>query len=135
MQTGFAAQVANWEKKADAAQTDVLHQSLRLLVEAAIRPKSEGGNMPVVKGNLRNSVAVSALAPVAIDWTTKKFRDPFDAVNNAIAGIAIGETAYIGFRAPYAHKLEVDNGFLRLAAQDWKAIVDEAVRITKGGRA
>lgn len=134
MQTTFAAQVADWEKKAVTAKTDVLHQSLRLLVDEATKPKSRGGNMPVVTGNLGNSVAVSTLGPVTINWQTKKFRDPSDAVNNAIAGVELGQTTYVGFRTPYAHKIEVQAGFLRLAAQKWKQIVDEAVRIVKGGR-
>lgn len=124
----FAADIKGWTDKTEVAQTETLHASLRALVEEVTRPKSEGGNMPVVEGNLRNSVAVSTLAPIAMDWKTKKFRDPSDAVNNAIAGVAVGETAWIGFRAPYAHKIEVDNGFVRLAAQRWPQIVDEVVR-------
>lgn len=124
----FAAQIAAWANKTEEAQTEILHESLRQLVEEVTRPKSAGGHLPVVTGNLGNSVAVSTLGPVTFDWTTKKFRNPADAVNNAIAGVAVGQTAWIGFRAPYAHKIEVDNGFLRLAAQRWPAIVVDAVR-------
>lgn len=124
----FGAQVAAWVSRSEEAQTDILHESLRHLVDEVTRPKSAGGHLPVVTGNLGNSVAVSTLGPVTFDWTTKKFRNPSDAVNNAIAGVAVGQTAWIGFRAPYAHKIEVDNGFVRLAAQRWPQIVVEAVR-------
>lgn len=124
----FASQIAAWATKTEEAQTEVLHESLRYLVDEVTRPKSAGGHLPVVTGNLGNSVAVSTLGPVTYDWTTKKFRNPADAVNNAIAGVAVGQTAWIGFRAPYAHKVEADNGFVRLAAQRWPQIVVEAVR-------
>ena len=131
---GFAASVADWAGKTEEIQTEVLHEALRGLVGEVTRPKSEGGNLPKVTGNLGHSVAVSALGLVAYEWGTKKFRDPSDAVNNAIAGVAVGQTAWIGFRAPYAHKIEVENGFVRLAAQRWPQIVAEAVRASNGGR-
>ena len=130
----FAATIAKWAQKTEAAQTDVLHEALRHLVEEVARPKSAGGNLPVVTGNLGNSVAVSTLGPVTYDWTTKKFRNPADAVNNAIAGVAVGQTAWIGFRAPYAHLREADHGFVRLAAQRWPQIVVEAVRAASSRR-
>lgn len=132
MSDNFAAAVAGWTEKTEALQTDVLHQSVRQLVDETTTAKDAGGHMPVLTGNLRNSVAVSALAPITFDFRTKKFRNPADAVNNAIAGIEVGKPAWVGFRAPYAHKIEVDSGFLRLPAQRWAQIVDEAVRVSKG---
>lgn len=125
MAASFESAVKDWAQKTAVQQTALLHESLRQLdneVEA---------NTPVVTGNLRNSRTVSAGGRPAIDWTTKKFRDPSDAINNAIAGVEVGQTAYLGFRAPYAYKIENKRGFMRLAAQRWKAIVDEAVRIVK----
>lgn len=124
----FAAAVENWAKKTEIEQTAILHRSLRLLVEEVTRPEGSGGHLPVLTGNLRNSVAVSTLGPVTMSFTTKKFRDSSDAVNNAIAGVAVGDTAYVGFRAPYAHKAEAKNAFVRLAAQRWPMIVDVAVK-------
>jgi hypothetical protein len=128
----FAAQIADWAQKAELAQTDVLHLSIRLLVEEVTRPESAGGHLPVVTGNLRNSIAVSTTGPVTFNFTTKKFRDPSDTVNNAIAGIEIGKTAYVGFRAPYAHKREADHAFMRLAAQRWPQIANQAAKIRSG---
>jgi len=129
----FAAQIADWTSKAEARQTEVLHQAVRLLVEEVTRPENAGGHMPVLTGNLRNSVAVSTTGPVTYSFKTKKFRDPSDAVNNAIAGIEVGKVAYVGFRAPYAHKREADHAFARLAAQRWPQLAVEATK-RSGGR-
>lgn len=128
----FESAVAGWAKKTEIEQTSILHRSIALLVDETTRPKSEGGHMPVVTGNLQNSVAVSTLGPVTMNFQTKKFRDPSDAVRNSIAGVEVGHTAYVGFRAPYTHKAEADNGFLRLAAQRWPMIVNEAVKSKSG---
>lgn len=128
----FAAQVERWAEKTETAQTEILHQALRLLVEEVTRPQSLGGHLPYLTGNLKNSVAVSTLGPVTYNFTTKKFRDSSDAVNNAIAGVDVGEKVFIGFRAPYAHKLEAESGFVRLAAQRWGIITAEAAKIVTG---
>ena len=133
--TSFAAAVAAWANKAEARQTEILHATLRVLVDEVTRTTAEGGHLPIDEGNLRNSVAVSTLAPITYDWTVQKFRDPSDAVNNAVAGVAVGQTAYIGFRAPYMHLRERDHAFMRLAAQRWPQIVEEAVRaVSQRGR-
>lgn len=116
----FESAVANWAKKTEVQQTAVLHESLRQL-DAEI-----AANTPVVTGNTVNSRTVSALARPAIDWKTKKFRNPDDVINNAIAGVEVGQTAWLGFRAPWAHKLEPKYAMLRLAAQRWRQIVDAA---------
>ena len=126
MADSFAASVKNWAEKTEVEQTAVLHQSLRLLDDEV------AASTPFKTGNLRNSRAVSTLARPAIEWKTKKFRDPSDAINNAIAGVEIGQTVYLGFRAPYAYKVEKAHAFLRLVAQRWKAITEEAARIVAG---
>lgn len=123
--TRFASAVADWAKKTEEQQAEVLHESLRQL-DAEVAE-----NVPVLTGNLKNSRAISSLAPVAIDWKTKKFREPSDAINNSIAGVEVGATAWLGFRAPYAHIIEEKYAYLRLAAQRWSQIVNEAARIVK----
>lgn len=126
MAESFAAAVADWERKCAVQQTAVQHQALRLLDDAIV------DGTPEVTGNLRNSRAVSTLGPVTIDWRTKKFRDPSDTINGAIAGSEVGKTVHLGFRAPYAHKIEPKAAMMRLAAQRWKAIAAEAARIVRG---
>lgn len=122
----FAAAVKDWAAKTEIKQTAVLHESVRGL-DAEIAE-----NTPVVSGQTRNSRTVSNLGRPAIDWKTKNFRDPSDAINNAIAGIEVGQTAWLGYRAPWAHKLEPKYAMLRLAAQRWSAIVDAAARAVRG---
>lgn len=127
MAESFSVAVARWTEGTEQDQAAVLHESLRQLDEEV------ASRTPVLTGNLRNSRTVSTLGPPPVDWKTKKFREPSDAINNAIAGVDVGQTAYLGFRAPYAHKIEKVHGFLRLAAQGWSQIVDRAVRVVKGG--
>jgi hypothetical protein len=119
--------VARFARTAEDQLTAVWHESLRGLDQEMAE------NVTVVTGNLKNSRAVSTSGPVAVDWQTKKFRQPDDAINNAIAGAEIGGVAHLGFKAPYAHKVEAKTGFLRLVAQRWQEIVAGAVRRAKGG--
>lgn len=125
MADAFAADVADWEKKCERQQAAVQHEALRLL-DAEIFDGT-----PEVTGNLRNSRAVSTLGPVTVDWRTKKFRDPSDTIDNAIAGSEVGQTVHLGFRAPYAHKVEPKYAMMRLAAQHWPMVVAEAARVVK----
>lgn len=127
MAKSFTEAVADFAEKAEIQQTAVLHEALRQLDDEIAE------NTPVVTGNLKNSRTVSALGRPVVDWKTKNFRDPSDAINNAIAGVEVGRTAWLGFRAPYAHKVEEKRGFLRLAAQRWQQIVESAARAISGG--
>lgn len=126
MADSFAAAVADWAQKCEVQQAAVQHEALRLLDEAIV------DGTPEVTGNLRNSRTVSTLGPVPIDWRTKKFRDPSDTIDNTIAGSEVGRTVHLGFRAPYAHKIEPKYGMMRLAAQRWNAIVAKAARLVRG---
>lgn len=121
----FAAAVSEWARKTERQQTDVLHEALRNVTEEL------GNKTPVVSGNLKNSRTLSTLGLPTIDWKTKKFRDPEDAINNAVAGVEVGQTAWIGYRAPYAHKIEPKYAMVRLTAQLWKRIAEEAARIVR----
>lgn len=113
--------VARFARTAGEQLTGVWHESLRGLDEEMKE------STPVVTGNLQNSRAVSTAGPLATDWKTKKFRDPDDSINNAIAGAEVGGVVHLGYRAPYAHKIEAQRAFLRLVAQRWSQIVSEAV--------
>lgn len=128
MAGGFGSGTGAWAQKTAIDQARILHQSVRGLVAEVTTPQSAGGHMPYETGNLQNSVAVSTLGVVTMDFRTKKFRKSADAVDTAIAGIEVGQKAYIGFRAPYAHKAEAKTGFIRLAAQRWPQIVAEAAK-------
>lgn len=128
MAQSFDAVVAKFAAQAEHDLTEVWHGSLRGLDQEMAE------DVTVVTGNLKNSRAVSTTGPLAVDWQTKKFRNPDDAINNAIAGAEIGGVVHLGFRAPYAKKVEAKNAFLRLVVQRWPQIVDAAIRRVKGGR-
>lgn len=127
MAGSFSSPVERWATETDRRLTDVWHESLRGL------DHEMAANVTVVTGNTRNSRAASNSGPIATDFRTKKFRNPDDAINNAIAGADIGGVVHLGFRAPWARKLEAKTAFLRLVAQRWNMIVDGAVRRVKGG--
>lgn len=123
--SAFSAAVKGWAEKTEIKQTAVLHESIRGLADAL------GDKTPKVSGNLANSRQVTTGGPPVIEWKTKKFRDPSDSINNAVAGVEVGETAWIGFRAPYAHKVEEKYAMARLTAQLWPVVADAAARRVK----
>lgn len=126
MADAFAAAVKGWSTKTEIKQTAVLHESIRGLADTL------GDKTPKVTGNLANSRQVTTGGPPTIEWKKKKFREPSDEINNAVAGVEVGETAWIGFRAPYAHKVEEKHAMTRLSAQLWKQIANAAARKVKG---
>lgn len=127
MAGSFSAAVEKWATESEHRLVEVWHGSLRDLDKEMV------ANVKVVSGNTKNSRAVSTTGPLATDFRTKKFRKPEDAINNAIAGAEIGGVVHLGFRAPWARKLEDKTAFMRLVAQRWQTIVDAAVRRAKGG--
>lgn len=116
----FSSSVKKWCDKTLLQQAVVLQDSVRQLAHEV------GVHVPVVTGNLRNSRTVSASGYPPIDWRTKKFRNPTEEIKTAAAAIKVGTPAYVGMRAPYAHKVEEKKPYMRLAAQRWSQIVDEA---------
>lgn len=129
----FAAQVDKWATETRDRLHEVVRESARGAAESLTKPRGAGGHMPVVTGNLRNSLAASLSGPPAIDWTKKhKFTD-LSGVENVIRSAEPGHTIFLGFRAPYAEKSEFRdaNGFWRLTVQRWPQIVEEAVKRVK----
>lgn len=127
----FTAQVEAFVTKAKRMQAEVAHEAAIGLAETATQSKDQGGNLPVVKGNLQRSFAASTVGPVSVLWGQKEFRGTLDGVMSVIRNAKIGQTIWMGFQAAYARKVEVDNGFIRLAAQRWDQIVADAVRLVR----
>jgi hypothetical protein len=138
MAKSFSAEVEAWVRKTDATLTDVFREASRGVADEVALPKDEGGPMPVVTGNLRNSLAASTASMPSVRWrrrikgATNDFAPNQGEIEAVIGAAEIGQTVFLGFRAPYAQKVERVNGFVRLTAQRWKQIVDEAVRTVKG---
>lgn len=135
----FSATVEDWVRRTDARMTGVFRVSARLAAEEMSRPIAEGGAMPKLTGRLGRSLAASLSGMPPVDWRAKDFDEPAGQIEAVIAGAGIGQTIYLGFRAPYAQQAELadGHGFVRLTAQHWPQIVSEAVRRVKaadGGR-
>jgi len=133
----FSATVSAWVEKTKRRMEDVVHTSSRLLAEAVVEGTPDDG------GALAQSFRVSGSAiPVLRAGASP---DPasagsfgFDAapVNQAIFGVPLGGMIYMGFTAPHAAAVEFGTegkagaGMVRLAAQQWSDIVEQAVRET-----
>lgn len=125
----FSAQVDKWATETRDRMTEVVRESAR----GAAASLTDRAKIPVVSGNLRNSLAASLAGRPAIDWTRKHTFTDLAEVPNVIASAEPGHTIFLGFRAPYAEKVEFgkSGGFWRLTVQRWPQIVEEAVRRVK----
>lgn len=132
---GFQADIVSWVSKIGVDLDSIPGRAAILMVEDARLPQKQGGNMPVVTGNLRNSVAVSfseiPQTDMIIDQMTK-LTDPTASINSTLASAKVGQKIGIGFRAPYAIEVEQKYGFVRLAAQKWDQYVAAVVKQIKG---
>lgn len=126
----FDAAVSAWAQKAERRIVGVFREASRIAAAEMMRPKSAGGHMPVLSGRLQRSLMASTAAMPQVQWRAKDFPPNESEIAGVIAGAEIGQTIYLGFRAPYAQKAEYDegNGFVRLTAQRWQEIVAEATK-------
>lgn len=125
----FASSVADWASRTKQKLEDVVHASSQLVAEAII----EG--TPDRNGALARSFQVSGSSmPVMRAGVSTGNGSHAGSVNPAILGVPLGGTIYMGFTAPYAAEVEYGangrNGhaMVRLAAQRWSEIVEQAVR-------
>lgn len=127
----FSAAIDKWIDKTEKRVTNVLREAALLVDHTVSLPVAGGGNLPVVTGNLRRSRAASTIGPPAILWKEKTFSGSDEAIASVIKGAAVGQTVWIGFQAPYAGKAEDKHGFVRLTAQRWPQLVEQAARSLK----
>jgi hypothetical protein len=106
----------------------VFEASVRMLAEEIIE------RTPVADGDLPAPFRASA-SPIAM---VRAGTGSFDE-RDMIDGITAGGTVHLGFAAPYAAAVEFGtggadgHGMLRLAAQNWADIVEQAIRETPQG--
>jgi len=133
----FAAPVAGWTKKTDAALLAVFQQSAQDLIIKMQTPKAKGGRMPVRFGFLRSSLQVTLNTPYRgfIQRTSNgPYRWDEAQISLTINDAVIGDTIYAAYAANYAIHREYGTRFspgdffVRSAAQTWKQIVDNNVR-------
>ena len=123
-----------WVSKVRERLEQLGPESIKNLIYDVRTPVSQGGHMPVVSGNLRNSPEVSFThMPVAdrVLDPNKPLTDPMGKINPKILNMQPGQVVSIGFRAIYAPLIELKYAFVRLAAQNWRRHVDEALKVIK----
>jgi hypothetical protein len=136
MAGSFTAQVTAAIAKHQKRQEATFRASAQQVAREVIVPVAKGGNMRVLTGFLRASLMASASQMPEInpearppkDARPGQFAENIGPINLVIAGTTIGETVYLGFTAAYAGVREYHDGFVKLTAQRWQAIVDENAR-------
>ena len=135
----FSAAVDNWAKQSVQVMTAVFRLSAEKVGEAVV------DNTPVQTNFLRASFQASAseMPKIKAGYKPSVGAGPgsytFDKgpINLIIQGVPLGDPIYLGFTAEYAPYVEygangrAGRGMVRLAAQRWQAIVDQAVREAK----
>ncbi|GGZ21737.1 hypothetical protein [Asticcacaulis endophyticus] len=116
----------------------VFHVSVQMLEQEMKKPTAQGGNMPVVSGNLYRSLLASRDVMPSIK-SDGVFTEPNNTLT--ISGAELGQTIYLGFQAIYARRVnygftgtdslgrtynQTGRNFVGLAAQRWQQIVAEA---------
>ena len=126
--TNFASNVDAWTKQTDKRMIAVFRQSALMVSQEVRKPKAQGGNMPVLTGNLRRSL-VAATGSMPQARAGVKFKsDPSAQITVTIANAQPGQSIFFGFQAIYAPFAEARNGFVRLVVQRWPSIVKEAAQ-------
>jgi len=140
MATYNLADMSKWTDKAKRNGQMVMQKSVEYLVQDVrgdVGPNV--GQVPVVSGNLRNSLALSTVAMPPV--REGSFSDMSGTLSVAIAGLETGETIWIGFQAAYARR--INNGFtgadrlgrnynqsgkffVQNKADKWQSYVDQA---------
>lgn len=135
MPDGFQQRIRRFVEKTKRKERMIVQESAKELAIRMQRPVAQGGSMPVVDGNLRNSFLV------AINGT--KVKEGGEAHMTALALYKNGDEIFMGWTAEYARRMEygfddVDSlgraynqqgyGFVRLAVQQWDSIVKANAR-------
>lgn len=141
----FNASVSGWVAKSKRQMTAVYRQSAQTLANEVRKTKPDGGNMPIVTGNLRRSLMASTSGMPVI----AREGEPPDneaQVTLVIAKAKPTDPIYLGFQAAYARRMEYGftdedslgrfydqegNFFVRHAADKWQEIVQEAATLIK----
>ena len=133
-QSNFAAQVSAFVAQTNERITAVFRESVQRVVEEMQTPVAAGGNMPVDTGFLRSSLMVTNGSPTPMDKPNPggTFAYADGGVAMTILDAKIGDELFACYTANYAAALEygargrTGRGFVRLAAQQWPAIVNKA---------
>lgn len=123
----FGQLVGAHVRKYESRMLTVFRASAQDMIEEAQESRGSGGNMPVQTSFLRNSGQAAlnntpsgeSVRPKDYAGGTWNPNESLIIVNQA----KIGDRIVFGWTANYAIYMEARYGFLRLAAQNWPAIV------------
>jgi hypothetical protein len=128
----FSAQVADFVAKTKALQLAIFRESAQRIVNIAQEPVGAGGNMPVQTGYLRASGRASI---GDANWSVtykpdgqEKFGYNAAQAVLTVAKATLDDTIFFTWTANYAPYVEAKRGFVRLAAQQWQAVVNQVAR-------
>lgn len=130
--SSFSAQVSAWAQQTEQRMTAVARYAAQTVANEVRKPVGEGGNMPVITGNLRRSLLASTSEMPSMRRDQREFGSNDGQIALTIAGWEMGTVLHLGFQAAYARVREYDRGFVRLTAQRWPQIVAEAARTIQG---
>lgn len=125
--TSFSAQVEEWTRKVPGALEAVFKQSAQDIVEEMQTPVGAGGHMRVDTGFLRASLLASTSRMPSINPEARpadgQTYSPDGQIELVIAGADIVDELFFGYTAAYAGVREYRDGFVRMAAMNWRETV------------
>ena len=126
----FEAQVKELVDNTDDKLLAVFRESIQRVVDVAQTPVAKGGRMRVDTGFLRASGMASTngmpSGPTRNEAGAQFAYSDADVIVT-LARMKPGDTFFFGWTAVYAKYREYEDGFLRLAAQQWPTIVNDVV--------
>ena len=123
----FEAQVQGIVDNTEAKILAIFREGVQRTVDIAQTPTAKGGRMHVDTGFLRAS-GQGSLNGMPTGPTRNESGAPVTtddaSVVLALANMKIGDTFFFGWTANYAKYREYQDGFLRLAAQQWPQTIE-----------
>lgn len=135
MATYDLANLDKWTRKSEARMEAVFKESVQSLVTEVLTPVPRGGRMRVKTGFLVNSfnAALNSVPSGPSQAPAGYSRQDWDSapIILVINRASIGDRIAIGSSAGYAEIREAQDGFIRLAAQNWPQHVRNATNKVK----
>lgn len=132
----FTADVDRWVLATEQRMEKVFKASAQEVISQAQTTRAEGGNLRVDTGFLRASGQASTETMPQIDFKARpsvggSYAYSASPIALIIASADLGQTIYFGYTASYAGYREMQDGFVRLAAQNWQQIVERVTEEAK----
>ena len=138
----FSQRIRDWSNRTLSAAEMIRKASAIELATVMQRPKSEGGNMPVLTGYLRASFTARVNSDPVIGATNypapgQTYSYNPGAVNSVISRALPTQSIKMGYQAAYATYQEYGTdkfapcGFVRLGVQQWPQIIERNTRAVR----